>query len=233
MICLSIHQLLQNFCEIESSSADDFLEYASKIMSEDLCHMAEKYTRSQSNISIWYELRYGRITASRIYEAAHCKTLDGSFVQQIIGVSKMFESQAMERGKRLEKEVLLKVTKMTGLRFQDCGLFLLTSFPVLGASPDALGDDFIVEIKCPSTSKTFHQFLPSGKVNNKCKAQMNMQMFASGKKKGLFCVADPNFGKSRQVTIVWENYDKDFTNSMIEDAIAFWKHYIFPKIKNS
>ncbi|XP_018364241.1 PREDICTED: uncharacterized protein LOC108761946 [Trachymyrmex cornetzi] len=230
--CLSIHELLQNFYETVSSFADEFLEYASKVMSEDLCRMAEKCTRSQSDTCTWHELRYGRITASRIrvHEAVHCKTLDGSLVQQIIGASKIFESQVMERGKRLEKKVLLEVAKMTGLRFQDNGLFLLPQFPVLGASPDALGDDVIVEIKCPSILKTFEQFLPSGKINKKCKAQINMQIFACGKKRGLFCVADPNFEESKQVTLIWENYDEDFTNSIIENAVDFWKRYIFPKL---
>ncbi|KYN29277.1 hypothetical protein ALC57_01288 [Trachymyrmex cornetzi] len=153
---------------------------------------------SQSDTCTWHELRYGRITASRIrvHEAVHCKTLDGSLVQQII----------------------------------DNGLFLLPQFPVLGASPNALGDDVIVEIKCPLTLKTFEQFLPSGKINKKCKAQINMQMFACGKKRGLFCVADPNFEESKQVTLIWENYDEDFTNSIIENAVDFWKRYIFPKL---
>ena len=119
---------------------------------------------------------------------------------------------------------------MIGLRFQDCDLFLLPQFPVLKTSPDIIRDDFIVEVKCPSTSKTFDQFLPSGKINKKCKAQLNMQMFACDKKRDFFCVADPNFGESKQVTVIWENYDEDFTNSMIENAVAFWKHYIFFKI---
>ena len=107
---------------------------------------------------------------------------------------------------------------------------MLPSFPVLGASPDALGEDYIVEIKCPSRSKTFDQFLSQGKINKKCKAQMNMQMFATGKRRGLFCVADPKFEDSRQVTVIWEDYDEVFTKSIIERAVAFWKDYIFPKI---
>ncbi|CAL1672660.1 unnamed protein product [Lasius platythorax] len=84
--------------------------------------MAEKCIRSQSDTFTWHELRYGRITALRVYETAHCKTLNGSLVQQIIGASKVFHSQAMERGKRLEKEVLLEIKKITELKFQDCGL---------------------------------------------------------------------------------------------------------------
>lgn len=230
LMSLSIHQLLLNFCEKGSPSANNFLEYASKEMSEDSCRMAEKLTRDQSDTQIWHELRYGRITASRIYEAVHCKTMNGTFVQQIIGASKIFESQAMQRGKKLEKEILIEVGKITRLPFKDCGLVLLPSFPVLGASPDAIGNDFIIEVKCPSSLKAFDHFLPNGKINKKCKAQINMQMFATGKRRGLFCVADPNFENSRQVTVVWENYDGNFTKSIIEHAIAFWKDYIFPII---
>ncbi|XP_039307968.1 uncharacterized protein LOC120358291 [Solenopsis invicta] len=153
LISLSIHQLLLNFCENGCFSIDKFLDCARKEMSEDLCRMAEELTRYQSDTQIWHELRYGRITASRIYEAAHCKTSNGTFVQQIIGVSKIFESQAMQRGKKLEKEVLIEARKITQLfrnSFKDCGLVLLPLFPILGASPDAIGDDFIVEVKCPS-----------------------------------------------------------------------------------
>lgn len=224
---LSIHQVLLNICEKGSSSADDFIEYASKEMSEDLCRVAEKLTKTQSDTQIWHELRYGRVTASKIYEAAHCKTLNGTLIQQIIGASKIFDSQAMQRGKKLEKDVLIEVAKITGLPFKDCGLVLLPSFPILGASPDAIRDYFIVEVKCPSSSKTFDQFLPHGKINKKCKAQINMQMFATGKKRGLFCIADPKFEDSRQVTVVWEDYDKHFMKSIIEHAVAFWKDYIF------
>lgn len=119
---LSIYQLLLNFCEKGSSSANDFLEYASKEMSEDLCRMAKELTRDQSDTQIWHELRYGRITASRIYEAVHCKTMNGTFVQQIIGASKIFESQAMQQGKKLEKEILIEVGKIMRLPFKDCGL---------------------------------------------------------------------------------------------------------------
>ena len=122
--------------------------------------MVEKCTRSQSDTLEWHELRYVRVTASKIYEAAQCKTLDGSLVRQIIGASKIFDLQAMQRCKRLEKEVLVEAGKITGRSFEDCEMVLLPSFTVSGASHDALGVDFIVEIKCPSSSKTFDQFLP-------------------------------------------------------------------------
>lgn len=74
MLKLSLHQLLIDFCETEKSTADEFIEFASSQMSYELCQEAEIKTRDQSNNVLWYELRYGRITTSKIYEAAHCKT---------------------------------------------------------------------------------------------------------------------------------------------------------------
>lgn len=67
---------------------------------------AAKDTIHQSKFTLWKELRYGRITASRIYEVTHCKIPQGILVEQIIGACKIKDTNAMERGRRLEQEVL-------------------------------------------------------------------------------------------------------------------------------
>ncbi|KYN02978.1 hypothetical protein ALC62_06183 [Cyphomyrmex costatus] len=74
LFMLSIHQLLIDSCKTRGNSAEDFLQLAKTEMPIEYCCEVEKATRDQSNCSLWYELRYGRITASKIYEAAHCQT---------------------------------------------------------------------------------------------------------------------------------------------------------------
>jgi len=106
---------------------------------------------------------------------------------------KIFVSQAMQQGKRLEKEI--EVKRITQLPFQNCDLFFISNIRNIAWYSS---DDFIIEVKCPSSSKTFDQFLLYGKINEKCKAQMNMQVFATGKKRGLFCIADPKFETGKQ-----------------------------------
>lgn len=54
---------------------------------------------------MWFELRYCRITASKIYELSRCKKGDGILVKQILGCSKIKLTSAMERGQILEKYV--------------------------------------------------------------------------------------------------------------------------------
>lgn len=134
---LSLHQMLINFCETKKSTADEFIEFASSEMTYELCQEAEIKTRDQSNNVLWYELRYGRITASKLYEAAHCKTNDGSFVHTVIGAAKVFDTKEMQRGRILEEKVLEVAVKQLKTSYRDSGFVLQPRYPILGASPDA------------------------------------------------------------------------------------------------
>ena len=146
----------------------------------------------------------------------------------------MFQSPQMERGKRLESKVLCALQNKERLQCYKSGLLLSPIFPILGASPDAIGDDFIVEIKCPNSDKSFKTFLPSkDTISQKCKAQMQLQMFMAKRKKGLFCVAHPDFESSKNITYLWIDFDENYTASITEKAILFWKNHIFHKLLHS
>lgn len=57
----------------------------------------ELKTTDQANNVLWFDLRYGRITASKIHEATRCKHADGILlVKQILGCSKVKLTAAME-----------------------------------------------------------------------------------------------------------------------------------------
>lgn len=160
---LSIHQLMFNFyTEKDSLSADNFIKFAEEEMFENLCEQAEKKTRDQKDDTLWHELRFGRITASNVYEASRCHTAEGSLVRRVIGAAKVYDNIHMERGRRLEKLVIAEIEKKLKLKIENSGLLLIPSLPILGASPDGVGCDFILEIKCPSSEKTVENYLPKG-----------------------------------------------------------------------
>ena len=46
----------------------------------EYCEQVANETSAQSTLQSWYRLRIGRITASKLHEAAHCKT-DGTLVK--------------------------------------------------------------------------------------------------------------------------------------------------------
>lgn len=95
---ISLHQLAIGFQDEDlSMNAQNFLEFCTSKMTNKDCLHATVATKEQSKSAMWHELRYGRITASKIYEASRCST-DGSLVESIFGASKFIPTAAMQRG---------------------------------------------------------------------------------------------------------------------------------------
>lgn len=227
---LSLHQLMMEFVSINlEQTSDSFINFCkTSIDSEDI-ENAQKLSYTQSEDSLWYELRYGRITASKIYEMAVCKTVSGSLVNQIIGVAKKFENLAMNRGKKLEKSVLIQVKKKLNVNIHNCGFIILKNYGIIGASPDGVTEDAVVEVKCPISEKSFKRYINvKNEIPKKYLAQINLQMLAKNVTKGFFCVAHPDFEETNECTIIEVKYDEEFTENIIECALSFWKANVFP-----
>nr|CAH7751082.1 unnamed protein product [Callosobruchus chinensis] len=126
-------------------------------------------TASQSDSSLWFGLRHGRITASTLYDVAHCK----KNVQQILGVSKFKATLAMIRDKQLEKDVITCVETKFGVKLNRIGF---------------------IDSK---HEKNIRNYLSTeNKITAEYNAQVQLQMFLLNKKKCLFCLANPNFETS-------------------------------------
>ncbi|KAJ8913359.1 hypothetical protein NQ315_008749, partial [Exocentrus adspersus] len=83
---LSIHKLLHQFKNNVGLTYRNSMQFSTHEMSHEVIKQAESRTRNQSTSSLWHELRYGRITASKIYEAAHCQTVEGALIDSVIYV---------------------------------------------------------------------------------------------------------------------------------------------------
>ncbi|KAF5281934.1 hypothetical protein FQR65_LT14460 [Abscondita terminalis] len=230
---LGLHQLLTLFSEGRGRTAEEFLEFAEQQMSADECYKACDATSDQSKSTLWHQLRYGRVTASRLYEVARCKTVSGTLVENIVGSLKIKETVAMQRGKVLEKTVIPLIEEKLGIKLKHTGLLLNPQHPYLGASPDAYNDDYVVEIKCPSTSKTLNLYLKDGEITTKCRAQICLQMMLFRKSKGIFCVADPSFEINKKLHIKMVEYEDDFIQPLIQAARHFWCNNIFNVLLSS
>lgn len=232
---LSIHELMIEFCQSDlEQTADSFIEFCRTSMDTKDIEVAQKMSVTQSEESVWHELRYGRITASKLYEMAVCKTASGSLVNQIIGVAKKFDSVAINRGKKLEKAVLMEVQKQLKTKIENSGFIILEEFGVVGASPDGVTANAVIEIKCPISNKTFKRYVNErNEVPKRYLAQINLQMLAKNVTKGYFCIAHSDFESTNKCTIIEITYDADFTLSVIESALSFWKKNVFPVLYNS
>lgn len=104
---LSMHHLQSSS---KTTNSVDFIEYCKLAMTADACEKAVLATVEQNECPLWHELRFGRITSSKAYEAVHCNAFDGTLTQTILlEASKLRDTDAMKRGRFLEIQVLKKV----------------------------------------------------------------------------------------------------------------------------
>lgn len=66
-----------------------------------------------------------------------------------------FDNDALSYGRQHEADALNSLKLNLAIEVRKCGLFVDKKMPYLGATPDGfVGDDGIVEIKCPSFCRT-------------------------------------------------------------------------------
>ncbi|XP_050294325.1 uncharacterized protein LOC126734668 [Anthonomus grandis grandis] len=93
-------------------------------------------------------------------------------------VSKIKPNSAMLRGKTLEKEVVKCLKKELKTNFKHIGLQLNPKYPIFGASPDALCNEYCIEVKCPNSEKSLSTYLTKDKkITAKYNAQVQLQMW--------------------------------------------------------
>jgi putative phage-type endonuclease len=228
---ISIHYLsIEFFRQNMGATAEEFLKFCSDNISESSCKVAEQLTHMQGESPLWHNLRYARITASIAHAASKCHTKDGSLVEKVLGAH-LKQTAALERGRKLESDVLKAVEKKLSLRFEKCGIYLLPQHPIFGASPDAITKDYVVEVKCPMSDKTFGTYFKNNLPNDIYMAQMQIQMYLTGRKKGIFCVAHPDFETTGNVEHVFVYIDMVYCEDLITSCTRFWKDCIFERIK--
>lgn len=221
---ISMYQLALMY---RDQSCEDFLKKISSSFTTDILIKAEQNTRDQAESNLWHELRFARITASKAYEVSKCQTSDGALVGLIMG-GKMPDTPAIKRGRVLEQKVLEVVREKLNKEIQRCGLFISKNFPMIAGSPDGIGQDFIIEIKCPFSEETYKNYIYNGRPTKKFYSQMQIQMYVCGIKKCYFCVANSKFQSNNEVEIIYVEYDKAYIKSLMETLVIFWKTHIYP-----
>ncbi|XP_037045889.1 uncharacterized protein LOC119081257 [Bradysia coprophila] len=227
---LNMKSLMSSF---NGDNPDQFFEHCRQFVNSSTMASAEILTIDQADTPLWFEMRYGRITASRIYQASRCKTKNGSLVDSIMGKRSGW-SFAMQRGTNLEDQVfniLKNEMHLQGHKLKQCGLFVDEKLPHFGASPDGIADDFVVEIKCPATAKTYSEYISVETLQRRYLAQIQLQMHITKRKRALLGVADLNFEKNKKVVKVWIDYDENYVKELIDDANAFWIQAVYPLLR--
>ena len=126
----------------------------------------EAMTRQQSNCSLWFQYRKGRLTASNFHEIAHSDTevcSSTSLLKKVLHYNAAFKTVATQWGIKNEQNAIelykQSVSKQhSNFQVRKCGLIVNVNYPFLAASPDAIVScdccgSGVVEVKCPYTQR--------------------------------------------------------------------------------
>ena len=136
----------------------------------------------------WFELRLGKVTASRIgdlmaktrsgYSASRANYMTELAIQRLTGaVGQGFTSPAMQWGTEQESNARNAYSFFTENEVEEIAFINHPTIEQAGASPDGLvGDDGLVEIKCPNSATHLKIFIKRVERDDKLIAEITAEV---------------------------------------------------------
>ena len=184
----------------------------------------------------WFAARLGRVTGSRIADVLSTGAGRENYMAQLVverltgNPVEMFSSTAMQWGTDTEPLARAAYEASKDVLVDEVGSIPHPSIPMAAASPDGLvGDDGLVEIKCPNTS-THIDTLLGAKIKTGYLYQMQFQMVCTGRKWCDFVSFDPRMEKDLQLHIRYVPYDQECVTK-IENAVTKFLEELDDKMK--
>jgi exodeoxyribonuclease (lambda-induced) len=186
----------------------------------------------------WHEQRKGKFTASEIYKLMGIKALGETgkgyafdkAIEELYGeTEETFVSYDMQRGIELEPLAFSKFQELKDpefLQVETCGFFNFGEDA--GSSPDGLvGEDAILEIKCPKPS-TFFKLVATNEIKDQYLYQMQLQMMATNRNKAHFfnyCIID-GIEYWHEIIVTKDDVICDKMEARIKEASELKQEYI-------
>lgn len=180
----------------------------------------------------WHAMRLGKVTASRVADViAKTKTgwgaSRGNYMAQLVAerltgtVADSYSNAAMQWGTDTEPQARLAYEFRTDAVVEQVPFVPHPTIEMSGASPDGLvGDDGLVEIKCPSTA-THIETLRTGKIAEKYVTQMMWQMACTGRQWCDFVSFDPRMPESMALWIARVDRDDEMVAYLEKHVTEF------------
>ena len=189
----------------------------------------------------WHAARLGMVTASRMADVT-AKTKAGwgagraNYAAELIAerltgaAAERFTNAAMQWGTEQEPAARAMYAFMTGLPVVEVGAVLHPSIEMTLASPDGLvGDDGLVEVKCPNTA-THIETLLGAAIDGKYIKQMQWQMACCERQWCDFVSFDPRMPADMQIHIQRVHSDPVLI-AELEQAARVFLEDIITKVK--
>lgn len=182
----------------------------------------------------WFAIRLGKVTASCIAKVT-ARTKSGwgadraNYKAQLIAErltgqrQETFTNAAMQWGVDTEEAARVAYAFLEGQTVLEEAFVIHPTISDAGASPDGLvGDDGLVEIKCPNTA-THIETLKGASIPAKYVGQMQWQMACTGRKWCDFVSYDPRMPEEMQLFVQRLHRDDEAIaelEAMVRDFLA-------------
>lgn len=184
----------------------------------------------------WHSMRLGKVTASRMADViskgrgnAPSKTSETYMIEliaeMITGKAKpFFENDAMRWGTETEDQARAMYELNSGNEVKEVAFIEHSEH--IGVSPDGLiGDDGLLEIKCPTSITQIKRAL-IGNYSADYKAQIQMQLWVSGREWCDFLSFDPRIDCEASYLLERVYRDEDYIAEMEVKTISFVKNML-------
>ncbi|MCG7932323.1 MAG: YqaJ viral recombinase family protein [Candidatus Thiodiazotropha lotti] len=180
----------------------------------------------------WFSARCGKVTASKVcdvvtktrsgWAASRANYMAQLLVERLTGTKeKGYTNAAMQWGIDTEPQARDAYVFMTDNEVEQVGFIDHPYIAMSGASPDGLvGDDGLVEIKCPNTATHINTFI-TGKIDKNYIDQMQWQMACTQRAWCDFVSFDPRLPEEYQLFLKRVEFDKSRVNELEEGVVGF------------
>lgn len=177
----------------------------------------------------WLQMRLGKLTASRMADAKAKKDTAAyrNYVAQLVAerltgqIGESFTNAAMAWGTEHEPLARAEYEIRFDAEVREIAFVDHPKIQWCGASPDGLvGDDGLVEIKCPSTA-THIDYLLGQKPPAKYVPQMALQLLCTGRKWCEFVSYDPRMPEEHRLFMVRYTPEPAYLETIDKEARAF------------
>lgn len=180
----------------------------------------------------WFKRRLGKVTASKVadvmaktktgYGAARANYMAQLIAERLTGnVTESYTNAAMQWGTETEPQARAAYTFFTDNAVEEVGFVDHPTIGMSGASPDGLvGEDGLLEIKCPNTATHLDTLLGTD-IEGKYIKQIQWQMACTGRKWCDFVSYDPRLPVKLQLKMQRVNRDDEMIAEMEAEVIGF------------
>lgn len=180
----------------------------------------------------WFAARLGKVTASRVADVLATRkgqesTVRAKYKMQLVTErltnmkTDTYMNQAMQDGIDREPTAREIYEHLKNIKVIESGFVNHHTIEMAGASPDGLvGDDGIIEIKCPiETTHTTN--LLEKKLPSKYKPQVQFQLACTKRQWCDFISYNPNFEPRLQLSVVRVERDDEYIETIEFEILKF------------